>query len=120
MPTETENCIALECECDGIFTYVIEVGEVVEVIDAPTASIAGPGTYVYGTVTDYPTHVAISWDLQMSDNATGPWEDTGSATTFNDGQVGQFGDDPNFGKYFRLRFHTTTGVSQWSTDIAFK
>lgn len=120
MATETETCIALECECDGIFTYVIEGDDVVEIIDAPQADVAGPGAYVYGTVLDYPTHVAIAWHLQMSDNETGPWEDTGSTATFNDGQQGQFGDDPHFGKYFRLRFNTTTGVSQWSTNTAFR
>lgn len=120
MPTETETCISIECECNGIFTYSIEEGEVVEIIPAPQADVAGPGAYVYGTVLDYPTHVAIAWHLQMSDNASGPWEDTGSTTTFNDGQFGQFGDDPHFGKWFRLRYHTTNGISQWSTNPAFR
>lgn len=121
MATETDDCVVLECCLPDSMGYSIEVEIETESIGEPLALVAGPGAYVYGEVQDYPTHVATSWDLQMSDNSDGPWVDTGSATTFEDGQVGQFGDDPNFDKYFRVRFHVANGgISEWSTNQAFR
>lgn len=121
MATETDDCVILECCNDDPMGYSIEIEIEADDIGEPLALVAGPGAYVYGEVQDYPTHVAVSWDLQMSDTADGPWEDTGSATTFNDGEVGQFGDDPNFNKFFRVRFHVDGGgISDWSTNSAFR